>query len=143
MMFAYICLGTNDPKRSQVFYDAVLGALGIRRCLTPGEDFGDWVGWGHYERHGEDQLALWLCPPLDGQPAHSGNGTMVALNAQSLQQVDEVHRVALELGGRCEGPPSFRPQYNADFYAAYLRDPDGNKLAAVCRGILPNATEGR
>ena len=141
-MFAYICLGTNDPKRSHVFYDAVLGALGIHRCQTVGEDFGDWAGWGHYERHGAEQLALWLCPPFDGGPAQSGNGIMVALNAESLQQVDEFHRVALEFGGACEGPPGYRPQYNADFYAAYVRDPDGNKLAAVCRGVLPTEAPG-
>jgi hypothetical protein len=45
------------------------------------------------------------------------------------------HAAALAHGGRCEGPPGIRLQYNPDFYAAYVRDPDGNKLAAVCRGF--------
>ena len=50
--------------------------------------------------------------------------------------MDEFHRAALACGGTDEGAPGLRPQYNPDFYAAYVRDPDGNKLAAVCRGHL-------
>ena len=80
-MFSYICLGTNDPKRSRVFYDTVLATLGQTRCTTPGEEFGDWSGWGQYAQEGVVQLALWLCPPFDGAPAQPGNGVMVALRA--------------------------------------------------------------
>ncbi len=141
-MFAYVCLGTNDPKRSQVFYDRILACLGLMRCQTPDEEFGDWAGWGHYARYGADQLALWLCPPFDGASAAPGNGVMVALKAASLAEVDSFHRVALEFGGTCEGAPGWRPHYNADFYAAYVRDPDGNKLAVVCRGQCPEAAVG-
>ncbi|MEI6458717.1 MAG: VOC family protein [Pseudomonadota bacterium] len=133
-MFSYICLGTNDPKRSRVFYDTVLATLGQTRCTTPGEEFGDWSGWGQYAQEGVVQLALWLCPPFDGAPAQPGNGVMVALRALSTDAVDGFHRVALASGGSCAGAPGWRPQYNADFYAAYIFDPDGNKLAAVCRG---------
>jgi predicted lactoylglutathione lyase len=57
------------------------------------------------------------------------------LSATSWWQVDEVHAAALSHGGRSDGPPGLRPQYNPDFYACYVRDPDGNKLAVVCRGI--------
>ena len=102
-MFAYICLGTNDPKRSHVFYDAVLGALGIHRCQTVGEDFGDWAGWGHYERHGAEQLALWLCPPFDGGAAQSGNGIMVALKCAISGMRT---RRFPELGPTCGGKPA-------------------------------------
>jgi predicted lactoylglutathione lyase len=60
---------------------------------------------------------------------------MVALKAHSRAAVEAFHAAALAHGGVCEGAPGLRPQYNADFYAAYVRDPDGNKLAAVCRGL--------
>jgi catechol 2,3-dioxygenase-like lactoylglutathione lyase family enzyme len=139
-MFLYICLGTSDPARSRRFYDAALGALGITRCVTEGDGFSDWSGWGTYERDGAEQLALWLCPPFDGRPAAPGNGVMIALQAETLEQVQLFHRNALANGGACEGPPGWRPQYNADFYAAYVRDPDGNKLAVVCRGIWPEGS---
>ncbi len=60
---------------------------------------------------------------------------MVALRAKTWQEVDGFYKAALENGGRSEGAPGLRPQYNADFYAAYVVDPDGNKIAAVCRGF--------
>ena len=135
-MFAYVCLGSSDLARSARFYDAVLGALGLQRCDTSGEpEWDGWIGWGRYENHGQVELALWLCQPFNGEPASAGNGTMVALRASSWRQVDEFHAAALANGGRSEGAPGLRPQYNPDFYAAYVRDPDGNKLAAVCRGF--------
>jgi predicted lactoylglutathione lyase len=60
---------------------------------------------------------------------------MVAFTANSWHQVDAFHAAALANGGQSEGKPGLRPQYYPDFYAAYVRDPDGNKLAAVCRGF--------
>lgn len=102
--------------------------------MTPAEwQALGWRGWGIYE--GATELALWLCPPFDGQAASAGNGTMVALDASDWEQVDRFHAAALAHGGASEGAPGLRPQYHADFYAAYVRDPDGNKLAAVCRGF--------
>ena len=133
-MFTYICLGTSDPTRAARFYDAVLGALGHRRCAASDEwEAQGWPGWGRYDSTAE--LALWLCPPFDGRPASAGNGTMVALDARSWREVDEFHAAALAHGGASEGAPGLRPHYAADFYGAYVRDPDGNKLAAVCRGF--------
>ena len=135
-MFTYICLGTNDSVRAARFYDAVLGALGHRRCPVSAEwEVAGWRGWGTYERDGETELALWLCPPFDGRPASAGNGTMIAFSARSWKEVEQFHEQALLEDGVSEGPPGLRPQYDPDFYAAYVRDPDGNKLAAVCRGF--------
>lgn len=134
-MFTYVCLGASDFDRAVRFYDAVMATLGHRRCQTPGEpDFGDFVGWGLYEDQGRQQVALWICKPFDGRAPAPGNGTMVALKARTWADVQAFHAAALAHGGTSEGAPGLRPQYNDDFYAAYVRDPDGNKLAAVCRG---------
>ena len=135
-MFSYVCLGTKDPARAARFYDALLGALGQQRCQVSAEwESAGWRGWGTYERDGVRELALWLCPPFDGRAASAGNGTMVALSARSWSEVDRFHAAALAHGGSSEGAPGLRLQYDPDFYAAYVRDPDGNKLAAVCRGF--------
>jgi catechol 2,3-dioxygenase-like lactoylglutathione lyase family enzyme len=135
-MLTYVYLGTNDLERATRFYDATLGALGLQRCITndPGWDRIS-AGWGTYEDDGARELALWVGKPFDQQIATVGNGTMVALGARSWKEVDGFHAAALATGGTSEGAPGLRPQYNPDFYAAYVRDPDGNKLAAVCRGF--------
>ncbi|HCA23217.1 MAG TPA: lactoylglutathione lyase [Pseudomonas sp.] len=136
-MFSYITLGTNDLPRATVSYDAVMAALGISRVQTPGEDgWHGWAGWGYYQDKGAKELALWLCEPFDGRAASVGNGVMVAFAAPDWASVRAFHAAALASGGSSEGEPALRPQYNPDFYSAYIRDPDGNKLAAVCRGHL-------
>jgi len=136
-MLSYVYFGTNDLSRATRFYDAVLAPLGMQRCVT--EDAA-WdqvaAGWGLYEQNGQRELAFWVGTPFDGQPAAAGNGSMVAFRAQRWQQVDAAYAAALAHGGRCEGPPGLRPQYDPDFYAAYVRDVDGNKVALVCRGHL-------
>ena len=140
-MFTHVCLGTNDPTRAARFYDAVLGVLGHRRCEVSAEwQAAGWNGWGIYERGGP-QLALWLCPPFDGRPASVGNGTMVAFRARSWREVDDFHSTALAHGGTSEGAPGLRLHYEPDFYGAYVRDPDGNKLAVVCRGFTRRPAE--
>jgi catechol 2,3-dioxygenase-like lactoylglutathione lyase family enzyme len=136
-MFTYVCLGTNDLARATVFYDATLGALGLSRCDISSEpEWDGWIGWGTYEDQGRQEVALWLCAPFDGKAATVGNGAMVALQATSWQAINAFHAAALAYGGTSEGAPGLRPQYNPDFYAAYVRDPDGNKLAVVCRGFI-------
>lgn len=135
-MFTYVCLGTNDLKRSQRFYDAAMGALGLQRCITGDAGWdASGAGWGTYRNGGADELALWVNKPFNELPATAGNGTMVALQAKTWRQVDDFHAAALAGGGTSEGAPGLRLQYNPDFYAAYVRDPDGNKLAVVCRGF--------
>jgi len=142
-MFTYVSLGTNDLERATHFYDAVLQPLGLTRCDTSSEGNWDgWAGWGRYEQGGAQELALWVCTPYNGAAATPGNGTMVALSAASWIAVQGFHAAALAHGGSSEGAPGLRPHYNADFYAAYIRDPDGNKLAAVCRGLLEPAAAG-
>jgi catechol 2,3-dioxygenase-like lactoylglutathione lyase family enzyme len=135
-MLTYVYYGTNDLERATRFYDAALGALGMQRCVTndPAWDRIS-AGWGTYEQDGLRELAFWIGKPFDGGTASNGNGSMVAFRARTWAEVDAFHSAALAQGGSSEGAPGLRPQYGADFYAAYVRDLDGNKLAAVCRGF--------
>lgn len=123
-MFLYITLGTNDLARARRFYDAVMPTIGlIRRADEPAE-----VGYG---ADGDSRARFWVVTPFDGAPASVGNGAMPAFEAASRAAVDAFHRTALEHGGTDEGAPGPRP-YGPGFYACYVRDPDGNKLSAVC-----------
>jgi len=123
-VISHITLGTNDTERSGRFYDAVLGVLGFNRLdKPPGKPPA-------YEKGG--MPTFFLYPPEDGRPATWGNGTHVAFVAETSEAVDAFHKTALSLGGSCAGEPGPRPQYGDNYYAAYVRDPDGNKLQAVC-----------
>ncbi len=126
-MIGYTCVGTNDLTRATTFYDALLGLLGAKRFF----DMDRGVGWGT----AQDQPMFSVMKPFDGQPASVGNGTMIALLAKDAGQVDAMHAKALALGGANEGAPGLRGD---NFYGAYFRDLDGNKLAAFC--MLPSAT---
>ena len=135
-MLSYVYFGTNDLGRAIAFYDATLAPLGMQRCIT-GDAEWDRVaaGWGIYEDGGARELGFWIGTPFNQLPATPGNGNMVALRARSWQEVEQFHAAALANGGSCDGAPGLRLHYAADFYAAYVRDPDGNKVAAVCRGM--------
>jgi catechol 2,3-dioxygenase-like lactoylglutathione lyase family enzyme len=126
-MFSYVSLGTRDLSRSIAFYDAVLAPLGHLRIpdYDPGATSAAW-GLDDPGPH------LWVTAPFDGNPASVGNGTMVSFLAETRAAVDAFHAAALAHGGTDEGAPGLRPDYGAAFYAAYVRDPDGNKLNAVC-----------
>lgn len=124
-----LCLGSGDLARSIRFYDAVMAVVGLSRL--PDAPKG-WAGWG--PRGG---TGLWLCPPFDGQPASPGNGTMVTFRAATAAQVRAFHGAALAHGGRDEGAAGTRPAYSPAFYVAYVRDPDGHKLACACTSFDP------
>lgn len=126
-MFSYISLGCRDIARSIRFYDAVLATLGHARIAEYDPD-GRSAAWGL----DDPGPHLWLTEPFDGQPATPGNGSMVSLLAETRAAVDGFYAAALAHGGSDEGAPGLRPQYGPQFYAAYVRDPDGNKLNTVC-----------
>lgn len=121
-MIGYITLGTNDLGIGAKFYDAIAQEMGVGRMM----DFDQFVAWG--ERDGPPGIAL--TKPFDGGRANVGNGTMVALEAKDGAQVKRIYEVALANGGSDEGAPG--PRGADGFYAAYFRDPDGNKLNAFC-----------
>lgn len=125
-MISYITIGASDPDRAGAFYDATLGALGNQRLWRQ----GDWIGYGPDPEH----ATVMICTPENGEPAKAGNGIMIGLKADSPQQVDAFHAAALAHGGACAGPPGPRPTYGEGYYLAYVRDPDGNKLAAFFKG---------
>jgi catechol 2,3-dioxygenase-like lactoylglutathione lyase family enzyme len=122
----YITLGTNDLPRAARFYDAALAPLGMVRRATEASE----VGYGHPS---DGRSRIWVTLPFDGRPASVGNGSMPAFVAPSQQAVQDFHKAALAAGGTDEGAPGLRPHGPA-FYAAYVRDPDGNKLSAVHEG---------
>lgn len=117
-MIGYTSLGTNDLKRSAAFYDALLAELGGQRLM----EFDDFIVWSGQPAGAAFSVHL----PYDGKLATVGNGVMIALSASSRAQVDAVYRKAIELGAADEGKPGQRADNG--FYAAYFRDPDGNKL---------------
>jgi catechol 2,3-dioxygenase-like lactoylglutathione lyase family enzyme len=125
-MFSYVSLGTNDLARGQAFYDAVLAPLGHARVADA--DDGRSSTWGL----DDPGPHLWLTQPYDGNAASVGNGVMVSFLAASRDAVDAFHAAAMAHGGADEGAPGLRPHYGPHFYAAYVRDPDGNKINAVC-----------
>ncbi len=124
-MLLYLTIGSNDIARSGRFYDPVLETLGIGRFKTLDHEIG-------YRAAGEGGLRIWVASPYDKKPASIGNGSMLAFTAPTRATVDRFHAVALAHGGSDEGKPGLRP-YGDNFYACYVRDPDGNKLSAVCR----------
>jgi catechol 2,3-dioxygenase-like lactoylglutathione lyase family enzyme len=110
-------------ERSAAFYDALAKELGIGRFM----EFDGFISWGSPGVG----AGLGVCKPYNGEPASVGNGGMAGIAAKSKEQVDRLYAVARELGAACEGPPGPRSD---SFYAAYFRDPDGNKLNAFYMG---------
>jgi catechol 2,3-dioxygenase-like lactoylglutathione lyase family enzyme len=116
-MIGYVTLGTNDLPRAAAFYDALLAELGAKRFME-GETFIAWAV-------SPEQPSLGVIKPFDGKPASVGNGVMVALAVDAPAKVDALYAKAISLGATDEGKPGPR---GGNFYAAYFRDLDGNKL---------------
>jgi len=118
-VFTHICIGATDLAQSTKFYDAAMGALGVQN-MGP---FGDNV-----MLYGKDKPALLVLRPANGQPATGANGGTIGFAAADQAAVDAFHAAGLANGGSCEGLPGPRGLPNS--YAAYLRDPAGNKICA-------------
>ena len=122
-IFTHVAVGTNDLAKARAFYDSVLGPLGYKRVKDLGDRGSVW---------GETTEEFFVLTPADGKPACAANGGTVSFVAPNRAAVAAFHRAAVAAGGTDEGavgPRGFWP--NA--YAGYVRDLDGNKLAAYCR----------
>ena len=127
-MFHYVTVGTNDLTRAGIFYDAALKTVGMVRKLTNERE----LGYGLAAQDGiMRERFFYVVKPYLEYPATWGNGTLIALRATSRIVVEAFHAAAIANGGTDDGAPGLRPCH-ANFYSCYVRDPDGNKLSAVC-----------
>ena len=120
-MIDHISIGVSDLERSARFYEATLAPLGLAKLVTrPGT-----VGFG--KRYPE----FWINLRPGMPPAAVDSGNHVCLRARSEGEVDTFHAAALGAGGSSDGAPGLRPHDRVRYYAAFIRDPDGNRIEAV------------
>jgi catechol 2,3-dioxygenase-like lactoylglutathione lyase family enzyme len=119
-MFDHVSIGVTDFERSKAFYDRALKPLGIERLYAEGPTA---AGYGIRPKAG-----FWI-----GQRSAVLSGTHIAFPAPDRATVDRFYAEALAAGGRDNGAPGLRPQYHADYYGAFVLDPDGHNIEAVCR----------
>ncbi|MGU3493727.1 VOC family protein [Xanthobacteraceae bacterium A53D] len=120
-MLHHVSLGTSDLDRARRFYDPVMRELGLSRMLDVAEAVG----------YGAGITVFSLNIPANGEPAWVGNGVHVAFEVEKRAAVDSFFLAAIANGGVGDGPPGLRPEYDPHYYAAFVRDPDGNKIEAV------------
>jgi catechol 2,3-dioxygenase-like lactoylglutathione lyase family enzyme len=126
-MYSHITVGTSKLTRGMRFYDAVLAPLGMKRKRT----FKFAASYAPPDFSGVNE-PFWVVRPYDEKDATPGNGVTVAFDAATRAAVDAFHAAALAAGGADEGAPGVREHYHPDYYGAYVRDLDGNKVCAVC-----------
>lgn len=125
-MLDHVGFAVTDAEVSRSFYEAALAPLGLTLIMTvPAEENGS--GGTAYGFGTEHNPFFWI-----GDNERVGEGTHVAFTAATREQVDAFHEAALAAGGTDHGPPGPRPQYGPDYYAAFVLDPDGLNIEAVC-----------
>lgn len=126
MSLNYVMLGSNDVPKACAFFDAVFPAIG-------GKLIAEYMPHAFcFELRGGGRI--WVASPFDKEAASPGNGNMIGLECESREEVQSAHRIALSAGGTNEGNPGPRPQYGPEFFGAYVRDLDGNKMSFVFLG---------
>ena len=120
-MIHHVSVGSNDIKQAKAFYDPLMSLIGFRILKESDKSV-------HY---GASDIVFSLETPTDGSPATAGNGVHVAFQAPDRETVRRFHEIALANGGTDEGAPGIRANYNANYYGAFVRDFDGNKIEAV------------
>ena len=124
----YVTVGTSDSAKSNAFYDATLLTIGWSKHM-------EFPGWCAYSEGGTGNgFTVWVCTPFNGEQASAGNGSMIGFMVKSRAEVDAFYAAAMVNGGADEGAPNPRPHYGPNWYAAYMRDPSGNKLGVVYNG---------
>ena len=118
-MLDHVTLGVTDLDRSRAFYDRALAPLGIERLYADGESYS-----GNGVR---PKAFFWV-----GRRAEAVTGTHVAFAAADRATVDAFYEAAISAGGRDNGAPGLRPQYAPTYYGAFVLDPDGHNIEAVC-----------
>ena len=127
-MIDHITFGVTDFARSAAFYDQAFAPLGVRRVFDVPTEHSDGVKVSGY---GEDRSRFWIAD----ERATTGM-LHIALRAKTRAEVDAFHAAALRAGGVDNGAPGLRPHYHPDYYAAFVRDPDGHNIEAVCQGAV-------
>lgn len=124
-MLDHVSITVTELARAREFYDAVMAALGqpLVWADADGAGYGLRADAGHPER---SYLSIRPVARLLADRRHW------CLKAESRAQVDAFHAAAVAQGGTCDGPPGLRPEYHPTYYAAFVCDPDGNRLEAVC-----------
>ena len=123
-MFSHVMIGTNDLDKAKVFYDSLLGTLGVKPARLDGHRIFYRTSTGVFS----------VSKPINGQAATFANGGTIGFASDSPEQVDAWHAAGIAGGGTtCEEPPGVRDSAAGKFYLAYLRDLDGNKLCALHR----------
>ena len=126
-MISHIYIGVTSFDRAHAFYAPIMDALGLKQRFF--DAARPWAAW--QPASGGRPLFI-IGRPFDGAAHDAGNGQMVALMANTRAIVDQSHALAMAHGGTDEGRPGLRPHYHDNYYGAYFRDPDGNKLCVVC-----------
>jgi catechol 2,3-dioxygenase-like lactoylglutathione lyase family enzyme len=120
-MIDHISVGVADLERSAGFYQATLAPLGLSRLVTRPNTVG----------FGKNYPEFWINLRAGMTPVARDSGVHVCLRAKSIQEVDAFHAAALSAGGRSDGAPGLRPHDRVKYYAAFVIDPDGNRIEAV------------
>jgi catechol 2,3-dioxygenase-like lactoylglutathione lyase family enzyme len=119
-MIDHVSIGARDLARAKLFYDATLGALGYK-CLFEGD-----AGLGY----GAEHPAFWVTATEHPVPADKRSGLHICFAAPTRAAVDAFHRAGLSTGGSDNGKPGLRPDYHANYYGAFVVDPDGYRVEA-------------
>ena len=123
-MFSHVTIGSNDIAKAKAFYDELVKPLGLVCHMSFPEAAGYGVAGGRPQ--------LWIVSPLDKNKASVGNGITIGLDAPNRASVDAAHKAGMSGGAKDEGAPGLRTHYHPNYYGAYLRDLDGNKICVVC-----------
>jgi catechol 2,3-dioxygenase-like lactoylglutathione lyase family enzyme len=121
-MIDHVTIGVTDLERATAFYDAALGPLGIKRLFGEADIF---AGYG-----ADDIAFFWI-----GQRPTVASGAHIAFTARDRATVDRFHEAALAAGGQDNGKPGLRPHYHDAYYGAFVLDPDGHNIEAVCHDV--------